>query len=476
MQTSFVGLIRSDHSNYRQILDSFLEQSSPGDELILTDCSADRSSNHRLRGYQLGPHNIRPVLHFEPVSESVAVNTALRACRFDNVHILQPSKPLTNNGTGTAPSSGAATIDEEIELLFLPHNRYHTATSSALIAKLAEMNVRAGVLHVTHHIKEEGVTDEAEKLGLNLYRIEDIIEGRISPRAIVVFNDWELVSRTIMAAAQAHGIMTIAIVEGIQDYNDVDTGRERHAYKMCEKVILPGRFDRGYFTDEQETVFGGIPRLHGLAERELKEPPQEKRAAINVNFTYDVLEHKRDEWLDQAIAGCEEATFSPIITRHPADTGEQHRDLDSSQSAYDLIEDCSVLITRFSTLVLEALVLNRPVVYFNPHGEKVDKFVDPMGAYQIARSSEELRTALEKLRETPLPPSEAKWAFLQMHAHTGLSDHETVPSILTSFVTSAKSRSPNVDGFRKVLRAIDVATRCYSNKLPLQRIPARFAS
>lgn len=474
MQTTFVALIQANHSNYPEVLGQFLERSSFGDELILTDCSANRGSNQKLRGYQLGPHNIRPVLLFEPVSEDVALEAALRARQFERVQILRgpiekaERQPEIGGATGTRPKV------KGVDLLFLPHNRYHTATSSVLIKRLSAIGVSAGVLHVTHHIKEEGVAEEADKLGVSLYRLEDIIDGRIAPRAIVVFNDWELVSRTILASAQAHGLMTISIVEGIQDYDDVDTGRERYAYRMCEKVVLPGPFDRRYFTDKQETVFGGIPRLHGLAERTLKGPPTQRYAAINVNFTYDVLEHKRNDWLTQAIKGCDEAGFIPRITRHPADMGEEFRELDSDQTAYDLIEDSSVLITRFSTLVLEALVLNRPVIYYNPHGEKVDKFLDSMGAYQIATSKNELKIALNRINETPLPPKREKAAFLKEHAHTGISNHNTVPSILSDFVNAGKSHEPDFEGFRRTLRSIDISTRCFSNKFPLLRIPARF--
>ena len=43
-------------------------------------------------------------------------------------------------------------------------------------------------------------------------------------------------------------------------------------------------------------------------------------------------------------------------------------------------------------------MLGKPVVYFNPHGEKVDKFLNPMGAFEIARDASELVSCLERVK------------------------------------------------------------------------------
>ena len=99
-----------------------------------------------------------------------------------------------------------------------------------------------------------------------------------------------------------------------------------------------------------------------------------------------------------------------------------------------------------------------------------------MGAYQIANSIDELKIALGRLLEDPLPPEDSKIAFLKEHAHFGQSDHETVPYILCGFVDSWRGENPEFDAFRETLRKIDVSTRCYSNQLPLKRISARYAS
>ena len=49
--------------------------------------------------------------------------------------------------------------------------------------------------------------------------------------AVVVMNDWG-VPRTLVERARAASVPTFAWVEGVQDYDDVDTGLERRAYHV----------------------------------------------------------------------------------------------------------------------------------------------------------------------------------------------------------------------------------------------------
>ena len=55
------------------------------------------------------------------------------------------------------------------------------------------------------------------------------------------------------------------------------------------------------------------------------------------------------------------------------------------------------MVSRFASGILEALARGKLPVYFNPHGEKVDKFKNPMNAYPIANSEFELQDILGNL-------------------------------------------------------------------------------
>jgi CDP-glycerol glycerophosphotransferase (TagB/SpsB family) len=82
---------------------------------------------------------------------------------------------------------------------------------------------------------------------------------------------------------------------------------------------------------------------------------------------------------------------------------------------YDLIRRGTVFISRFSTGLIEAMTLNKPVIYHNPHHEKVDKFQDPLGAFPITDSTASLVQALNEIKKDQPQPATFK-NFLDHHA------------------------------------------------------------
>jgi hypothetical protein len=50
----------------------------------------------------------------------------------------------------------------------------------------------------------------------------------------------------------------------------------------------------------------------------------------------------------------------------------------------------SILVSRFSTVLFEAMARGCSVIYYNPHGEQVPTFHHPEGAFDIANDPQEL--------------------------------------------------------------------------------------
>ena len=214
------------------------------------------------------------------------------------------------------------------------------------------------------------------------------------------------------------GLPSAAIVEGINDFLRVDFQTYRYLpYRRCSHVYLAGEADSDYFAD-RPTAIVGMPIVESLAQKEpaFPDPPL---VAINVNFTYGCLEEARDLFVESAVRGCQLAGVSYSMTQHPADSGDlgQHPVTDGTQ--YQLIDACSVFVSRFATGIIESLASGKPAIYFNPHDERVGKFRDPMGAFGVATTSEALASEIASVladidrgvdfRERALP-------FLQRHA------------------------------------------------------------
>ena len=216
-------------------------------------------------------------------------------------------------------------------------------------------------------------------------------------KLVVTFNDFNDDFREALEYRHLLGLPTAGIVEGINDFLRLDFDTPRTLpYRRCDYVFLAGEADKQFFADRSTCVVG-LPFLESLTEAS---PvfPEEPTAALNVNFTYGCLEDRRDLFVEQAVAGIREAGFRLRITQHPMDEGDLAGLPVTAGSQYELIESSSVFVSRFATGILEALAMGKPVVYFNPHGERVAKFKEPQGAFDVATTPAELAEALRRVK------------------------------------------------------------------------------
>lgn len=131
-------------------------------------------------------------------------------------------------------------------------------------------------------------------------------------------------------------------------------------------------------------------------------------ALINSNFTYGIFENKRDGWIDDITSCLNQFDIKFNISQHPRDKGDLSRYSDhliqsNSQSINNQIMDSDLVITRFSSLIHEAILMGRKVIYYNCHNEEMkydfrfnNKFLF------ICNSKQELFEVLKQLKFDPI--------------------------------------------------------------------------
>ena len=125
--------------------------------------------------------------------------------------------------------------------------------------------------------------------------------------------------------------------------------------------------------------------------------PRGNFALVNLNFTFGVLNGARDSWLTSVKEACELAEIRCVVSAHPAERSRTENVEFSTTPFRHAILGANVLISRFSTVPFEAIARGRPFIYHNPHHETVPTFTLPEGAFPITTSTEELRSALERI-------------------------------------------------------------------------------
>lgn len=353
-------------------------------------------------------------------------------------------------------------FQKKVDLIFLPHKDYHVWTINMIAPSLKAAGISFMVVNIDRHYRDEGVKRKAEELNIELLGYSNWTMGHYNPAAIISFNDWDPIVKSIFAAAQNADIKTVSIVEGIQDYDDVDTGQSRHAYKTADMVLLPGEFDSKYFQTTNQTVsIAGIPRVFEMREKakngaySSQEPST--KVLINSNFSYGVLENYRDNWIQTAVDAVLEAGLEPVISRHPADEGTIYQEYVTDKTFYAATLEAHFIINRFASGMLEGLAMERQVIYYNPHNEQVDKFKAPMGAYPIAETKNSLIVALKGLSENPSQYKDQWSDFLDAHCgNLGIDPATAITEALETVVGNFNKESNNNSGtFRKNLIKLD---------------------
>lgn len=356
-------------------------------------------------------------------------------------------------------------LQNKIELIFIPHKDYHSHTIKLMEPFLKKLGIEYAILDLATLYKDEGAIRVCKEHNMPYISYGTFIMGNFKPRAIAVFNDWEPCTRSIIIAAKNSGIHTIGIVEGINDYWDVDTGRIRKAYLTCKNIILPGEHDEKYFSkSDQKLYIGGVPRIYAMYNDEKqKEYKNNKKALINSNFSYNVLTNHRDEWLKQAVETCKKAGYEPVITRHPADLGTTYPNLVTKQTFYEALKECDILISRFASGILEAMADDKLPIYFNPHKEKVDKFKNPNGAYPVANTEDELYELLCNLDDNGVTNYKRYFKdFLEYHCGELDKDPADIISQQILIILN-ENLNPNYDKFYQTLNRLDIETNCLNN-------------
>lgn len=332
-----------------------------------------------------------------------------------------------------------------VDFVFFPHKAYHTRSFQLLLPLLERAGLTYRFVDSTIPYRDEKAY--SAELAEYFVSYNEFIFSRIVPRIVVCMDDWDTVVKPVVIAARKRGIETVGIVEGVQDYEDADTGRKRNAYREVANVFLPGAFDRKYLATANATLWvTGVQRLDGLdawqQRRAARTTPRERLVVVNVNFSYGVMTDRRDQWLADIAQACRAAGRRMVVSQHPQDTGDLSAYEVSKQPLYDLLVEAECLVSRFSGAILESLVIGCPVVYYNGHHEKLDKFHDSLGGYSVADDVESLAAVF---RSATFERHDSR-EFLRQHCdRDGADPRNSVEKTVDALIELSARTQPSLD-------------------------------
>ena len=301
-----------------------------------------------------------------------------------------------------------------MKVMFAPHNTYHARTFLAVVPHL---NGDVCFLNCDRY-HGEGIADALR--GSNVRELEFSLSAIRSelPDVLVVMNDWGGPPALAIREAKRLGIPTVSHVEGAQDYLDTHmttADRKRHPYSWADYCFAIGDFDLTY-TQAERSIVTGSPRFDELMQTyNNKRYPERPSLAINLNFSYGVHADVAEAWITQIMDTADALGMNYRISQHRADLTKVPKDKVYNGSIYDLINESTLLVSRFSTCMLEALLMDTPIVYFNPHNEKQVTFQDAMGGFPVATDVTQLSQSLQDITANPGAYLKQATPFLNHH-------------------------------------------------------------
>ena len=258
-----------------------------------------------------------------------------------------------------------------LEVWLVPYAGYHLDELGPVLLELRERGVEAGIVFPA--APGVDLLTSAARFTDTCYVAEDQWDGPV--KLIFSMIDWGL-AEPIVRRAQSRRIPVVSKVEGTQDFSNRETPHSRLPYSVCDYLLCQGNFDADRAAARRSAIVGSsrLERLRTLDELGLIETIADG-PVINANFSYGVLSVWAKPWYALAAKGVELSGHEVKTSVHPAVSLRGMRGVSPWPLALD-IEISSHLITRRSAAILDALVLGRPAIFFNPHREPVWGQVD----------------------------------------------------------------------------------------------------
>lgn len=198
---------------------------------------------------------------------------------------------------------------------------------------------------------------------------------REKPQALVLANDWNYDSRLITRCASRLGVRTVCIQESVINLADVETARMLQADHAIVQGVATTKMLR-----RRQHWLAGNPRYEELCPTP---PTSNGKVFINCNFTYGIQSEFREKWLEGCTGVLKKLGLEYFIAQHPRDFADVSRfgDVVSSNAGvvHELIRDSVAVVSRFSSVLHEAVAMGRPAAYFNPHRELAGYDFSPHG-------------------------------------------------------------------------------------------------
>lgn len=275
----------------------------------------------------------------------------MKIVRLDDRSVIDDLNPVTNRH----------------KIVFYPSNDTISFSFLEIIKRINQINDTSVFIWLPKRNHENAsLAFDQNILKAEIITFSPFLFFKNRPEVIIMANDWGNDSKFIIAIARVLKIPTLCIQESVIDFGD-----KLFRMQWSDNVAVQGKKTL-HFLNRKSVFLVGNPRYEKLISAK---PPKSRSIMINCNFTYGVFEDIRDRWLNDIITIINRIGASFFIAQHPRDKGDILKFgkvvKTNASNIHDRIRKAYCVISRFSSVIHEALILGRKVIYYNPHCEKM---------------------------------------------------------------------------------------------------------
>ncbi len=312
---------------------------------------------------------------------------------------------VTLEGFVCGPGSGQPSLDGRPRCFFVIHNKNHVTIFRDIERKLTALGVSVFFVSIGGHRHAQQAISAARVAGLEPIDVAQMGRAACAGDVICVGNDWGP-KRLLhwLARVQKRGVPLIGIVEGARFSLP-------GLYKRVDILLCWG--PSGLEIGARSAEIVGSPVIEHARQR-LQKKHDRPRVLINYKFS-GTEEDKGFAWGAAAIEAARIIDPDFVISAHPSSRGVPADVQVSAEPFLQLLGNSTIVITKASTVIYEALAAGVSVLYF-PHGdEKNAEFGDPLGAFAVANGRQELIQRAKDYARQPMFMEREARAFLDRH-------------------------------------------------------------
>jgi len=299
-------------------------------------------------------------------------------------------------------------IMDKIDFIFFPSNDTHVHWMIPIKKRLEN------AMFFVPSLRNEKADYFLKNFGIKFIKYIPGLMRSSNPKVLILGNDWGEEELKAIKEISLCGGKSVVIQEGCLDFHDDGIPRLQNA----DFAFLQGPIMKKYL-DRDNLVVTGNPKFEN---QPILSFPNENLVMINANFTYGIYEDVREKWVNDVVDSCKKNDLDFFISQHPRDKGVFPGNWPITHSNAFKIEDqlskSSIFVSRFSTVIYEAVCMGRYAIYYNPHGEPFKIFnEDKSGGILIARSKDELADYLKYFSKGGKIASKNQRKFLENHCN-----------------------------------------------------------